>query len=253
MTAFTTFSRKEVREIWRTWRIWVLPSIFLFFAVTGPILAKFTPELIKAFAGNQLNGIVVTTPTYFDAYAQWVKNLSQIGAFAIVIIYGGLISSETRNGTAILLLTKPISRSAFVSAKILVHSVFITALAIAGALITWVITAMLFPSAPIEPILASTLLWLAFGLLFVSLMALLSVAIKSSAGAAGAGLGVFVLISIASIWKPLGTYSPAALNTQANSIALGHPVSWQWPLLTCILLYIALALLATSKFRRKEL
>jgi ABC-2 type transport system permease protein len=84
-------------------------------------------------------------------------------------------------------------------------------------------------------------------------MTLLSVVIKSSAGAAGAGLGGFVLISIAAIWKPLGTYSPAAINSQANSLALGHSVSWQWPVLTTILLYIALILLATSMFRRKEL
>ena len=87
MSGTAVFARKEVREILRTWPIWVLPGILLFFAFTGPVLAKFTPEIVGAVAGDQLGGLKIPTQTYLDAYAQWIKNLSQIGLFALIIIY----------------------------------------------------------------------------------------------------------------------------------------------------------------------
>ena len=90
------------------------------------------------------------TPTYLDAYAQWAKNLTQIVLFAIIIIYGGLSRPERKSGTAILVLTKPVSRSAFVVAKAVVHSVFL-ALALVvtlGTLVTWGATALVFGKAP---------------------------------------------------------------------------------------------------------
>ena len=40
---FDSFVRKEATEIFRTWRIWVLPGIALFFALSGPALAKLDP------------------------------------------------------------------------------------------------------------------------------------------------------------------------------------------------------------------
>ena len=69
MSGFAAFAGKEAREILRTWRIWVLPSILLFFA-------KLTPQLVGALAGDQFKGLLIPTPTYHDAYTQWIKNLS---------------------------------------------------------------------------------------------------------------------------------------------------------------------------------
>ncbi len=43
MSSFRAFLGKELREIVRTWRIWVLPGIVLFFAVTGPVIARLPP------------------------------------------------------------------------------------------------------------------------------------------------------------------------------------------------------------------
>ncbi|HEY5518777.1 MAG TPA: hypothetical protein VIK17_03930, partial [Cellulomonas sp.] len=132
MSGTVVFARKEALEILRTWRIWVLPGILLFFALTGPVLARFTPEIVGALAADQLGGFEIPTPTYLDAYAQWVKNLSQIALFALIIIYGGLVSGESRSGTAVLVITKPVSRSTFVVVKAAVHAVFFAALLVAG-------------------------------------------------------------------------------------------------------------------------
>ena len=253
MSGFAVFARKEAREILRTWRIWVLPGILLFFALTGPVLARFTPEIVGALAGDQLKGLLIPTPTYHDAYTQWIKNLSQIALFALIIIYGSIISSERRSGTAVLVLTKPVSRTAFIIAKAAVHSAFLAILVVAGSLLTWGLTAAVFRQAPGSALWSSALVWLVFGVLFITLMTLLSVLIGSAAGAAGAGLGTYALVSIAAIWKPLGTYLPAALATVPSSLAAGKDVAVLWPVLTSLLLAAVLVALATLAFRRSDL
>jgi ABC-2 type transport system permease protein len=253
MSGFAVFAGKEAREIPRTWRIWVLPGILLFFALTGPVLARFTPQIVGALAGNQFGGLKLPTPTYLDAYTQWIKNLSQIGLFALIIIYASIISAETKSGTAVLVLTKPLSRTAFVIAKAAVHSVFLAVLVVIGALLTWGLTETIFGKAPGSALWSAALAWLTFGVMFIALMTLLSVLISSTAGAAGAGLGAYALVSIAAIWKPLGTYSPAGLASLPASLAAGKDAVVLWPVLTSLLLSVTLVALAGQRLQRRDL
>lgn len=255
MSGFFAFVRKEAVEIVRTWRIWVLPGMLLFFALTGPVLAKFTPQIIGAVGGDELAVIAkaLGTPTYFDAYAQWAKNLSQLALFALIIIYGGIVSSERKSGTAILVLTKPVSRGAFVVAKAVVHSLFLAVIVVAGTAVTWGVTALMFGEAPGRPLWASAVAWLVFGVLFIAIMTLLSTVIESQAGAAGIGLAVFALVSASALWEPLGKYSPAALAGQPSMLAVGKGSAILWPVVTSLALAIALVALAAMLFRRREL
>ncbi len=254
MNGYGVFARKELREIVRTWRIWVLPAIILFFAFSGPVLARFTPEIVGALAGSQLGHFALPTPGYSDAYSAWIKNLSQVTLFALIIIYGGIVSSETKSGTAILVLTKPVSRGAFVAVKAVVHSAFLVVLLILGTLATWAVTLATFGTAPGGALWTSSLLWLVYGVLFMAVMTLFSVLISSATGAAGAGIGTYALLSIASIWKPLGDYSPAGLPGKAAALAAhGTTDSAAWPILISLALSIVLVAAAALLFRRKEL
>jgi ABC-2 type transport system permease protein len=254
MSATLVFARKEALEIVRTWRIWVLPAIILFFAISAPLLARYTPEIIGAVAGDQLGGITLPPGTYLDAYGQWIKNLSQITLFALIIIYGGIVSAETSSGTAILVLTKPMSRGAFVAVKAIIHSVFLAVLTVIGTLATWGLTAVVFGRAPAGPVWSSALIWLVLGVFSLASMTLFSVLIPSAAGAAGAGIGAFVILTIGSIWKPLSDHSPAGLAGQAAALAAGKPVpDLLWPVLVSLLLAAGLVVVAALVFRRKEL
>ncbi|WP_431277168.1 ABC transporter permease [Leifsonia poae] len=254
MRAALVFSRKEAFEILRTWRIYVLPAIFLLFAVTGPLLAKYTPELLTAVAGDQFSGLRLPEPRVSDAYAQWIKNLSQIGLFALIIIYGGIVSSERRGGTAVLVLTKPLSRAAFVIAKAVVHGLYLSVVLIAGTLVTWGVSAAVFGDAPGGSLWAAALTWLVLALVYLSLMVFFSVLIPSAAGAAGAGLGVFVVFSVGGLWKPIADYSPAGLLGRATTLASGESTaSLLWPVLVSLLICAIAVALATLLFRRQEL
>lgn len=254
MSGYLQFASKEIREITHTWRIWVLPAIMVFFAISGPFVARFTPEIIGAVGGAGLDQLVLPTPTYLDAYGGWIKNLSQITLFAIIIIYGGIVSSELRNGTALLVLTKPVSRSAFVAVKAIVNCVFVAVLLGFATLLTWAITAAIFGTSPAGPLWSSAAIWLVVAVFYIALMTFLSVAIGSAAGASGAGIGAFALLSIASIWKPLNDYSPAGLAGHAAAVSVqAQTPSLFWPVVTSLTASVILVLGAAALFRRKEL
>lgn len=253
MNGFAVFAQKEAREILRTWRIWVLPGILMFFALSGPVLARFTPEIIGSVAGSQLGGLVLPEPTYVDSYAQWVKNLSQIALFALIIIYGGIVSAECKSGTAALVLTKPVSRAAFVTAKMLVHSGFMIVTTVFGTLVTWAITYAVFAEAPARPLWTSVGVWLSFAVLFVAIMTLLSVIFSSQAGAAGVGLGLYALMSIGALWEPLAEHSPAGLNGIAVDMLAGKDPAVFWPVVSAIVLAALVTAIAALAFGRQEL
>jgi ABC-2 type transport system permease protein len=254
MRGFGAFLGKELREILRTWRIWVLPGIVLFFAITGPPLAKVTPQILESFAGSQPGVIMqLPTPTYVDAYASWIKNLSQMMVFAVIIIFGGLVTSETKSGTAVLVLTKPLSRPAFVLAKFVSALTLLTGSIALGAVVTWGITRAVFGEAPVGLLAETTGAWLAFGVVLLGVMTLLSASVSSQAGAAGAGFGVFVVMSLLTLWEPMVRYTPAGLVGAASAVLADKHPDLLWPLVTGALMVGLCVAAAVGVFARREL
>ena len=255
MRGFIAFLEKELREIFRTWRIWVLPGIVLFFALSGPPLAAVTPQLIETLVPAEGSGVVIQVPdpTYVDAYLQWTGNLSEIVLIALIIIMGGMISSERKQGTAILVLTKPLSRTAFVLAKFVSNVKLLSGSVIAGAVLTWALTHAVFGKAPAGDLAAATGVWLLLGILFIAVMELLSALLDSQAGAAGLGFVVYIALSIGTLWGPAVRYSPAGLVGAPTKIVTGEAVELLWPIWTTLALTALCVGAAIAVFRQREL
>jgi ABC-2 type transport system permease protein len=253
---FDSFVRKEVVEILRTWRLYVLPGMALFFALSGPLLAKYTPQILQAVAGMDAASVVKLLggqPTFYDAYQQWIKNLSQVMFFALVIIYAGMISAELKTGTAILVLTKPVSRGAFVLAKVFVNGMFITLVTVAGTLVTWGMTALVFGSAPGAALWQASLSWLVLALFFLALMTLLSVYIHSQAGAAGVGIAVWAVLAFIALAPAAVLLTPAGLLVSPMAVAKGAPFPSAWPVVWSFVGAGLLVAWAVAAFRRQEI
>lgn len=253
MTSFRAFLGKEFWEIGKTWRIWVLPGIVLLLAVTGPVLARVTPQLLQALAPDTGLVIEIPDPTFRDAYLQWAKNLVQLVSFVLILIFAGVVSAERRSGTAVLVLTKPLGRAAFIVAKYLAGGAFLVGTVAAGAAVTWGLTWAVFGEAPLRPLAQATGLWLVWGLMMLGVMVFASSVVGSHAGAAGLGFGAFVLLSIASIWAPAVRYSPAGLLGAPSDIVLGRAGPLLGPTLTGLALAGISLAAAVAAFRRKEL
>lgn len=193
MNGFRVFLLKELAETVHTWRIWVLPGFLLFSAVTGPLTTYFLPTLIDLL-GSQGAGlsIQVPQPTAAAAYAEYLGNLGELVVLALVIAYGGTVSSEVRSGTAALTLAKPLSRHAFVLAKWLAQLLLIAMATVVATAVCLGLAAALIGVGPAADVAAAAGLWLVFAALLLSLMVLLSTALRAPAAASGIGVGVCV-------------------------------------------------------------
>src|SRR5690606_10592749 len=110
----------------------------LFFAVTGPVLAYFTPEILSAALGSQSDAFT-TLPeaTWRDVYLQWVSNLQQIFPFLVIIIAAGSIAGEISSGTIIPLIAGGFAHVRIAVIKFVVHTVAgILGIAL-GTAVTW--------------------------------------------------------------------------------------------------------------------
>ncbi len=153
---------------------------------------------------------------------------------ALVIAYGGIVSSELRSGTGALTLAKPLSRSAFVFTKWLSQLLVIAVAGVAGTAICIGITGALLGSGPTAALAAGVGLWFAFAAFLLSAMVLLSVTLRAPAAASGAGVGIYIALTVIGQFELLSRSSPAGLMSAGIRLVLGQPTTWVTPLLTAL-------------------
>jgi len=253
MTGFAALLRKELLEQWRTTRLPVTATVFLLVGLSSPLLARFTPEILKAVASGQFQ-ITLPTPTAADAYDQLAKNLGQFGALIAVLLAMGSVATEKERGTAALILTKPAGRGAFLVAKLLAIATTLgiaTAIAATGA---WFYTLVLFEPLPVAGFtVAAILQWLAL-VAYAAITFLGSTLTRSSLAAAGLGVAAFIVLGILSIVPTIGRYLPTGLGAPARGLALGQPgVDVLGPTFAAVVLIAVLVGGAWLAFRRQEL
>src|SRR5258706_3115384 len=190
--------RKEVLEQWRTTRLPLVATVFLLVGLSSPLLARFTPEILKAVASDQFQ-VILPTPTAADAYDQLAKNLTQFGALIAVLLAMGSVATEKEPGTAPLLLTKPAGRGAVLVTKLVAIATTLgisMAISAAGA---WFYTLILFEPLPLAGFVAATILqWLALGA-YAAITFPGSTLTRSALAAAGLGVPAFIVLGSAGI------------------------------------------------------
>jgi ABC-2 type transport system permease protein len=244
--------RKELREQWRTLRLPILVVVFLVIGFGSPVLARFTPELIRTFAGDQLS-IQLPPPTAADAVDQLLKNGTQFGILVAILLAMGSVATERERGTAALVLVGPASRAAFIVAKAIVLGLTL-AVAVAGATATaWLYTAILFEPPSVAGFAgAGLLLWLEL-LVFAALTFLGSTLSRSALAAAGLGFALLLVLGVLSVIPTIGGALPTGLTGTARALAVGTPAPDWRPVLSSIGLIALCVGAAILVFEREEL
>jgi ABC-2 type transport system permease protein len=254
VTGLAVLVRKELLEQWRTFRLVIVVVVFVAFGILSPVLAKYTPELIKALVPAGQLPVALPVPTMADAIVQFTKNVGQTLTLAAILLAMGSIATEKERGTAAFLLTKPASRAAFVVAKLAgIAATLAIAMAAAGVA-AYAYTAWLFSPPPALGFAGMcVVLWL--GLLVVGAITLLGSALTRSAIAAGAiGFGAYIGLAIVSALPTIGPYTPAGLQGPAMQLALGEtPPDLVGPIVVNVLIVAASTALAWASFRGQEL
>lgn len=243
---------KELHEQWRTLRLPILVVVFLIIGFGSPVLARFTPELVRTLAGDQFT-ISLPPPTAADAVDQLLKNGTQFGILVAILLAMGSVATERERGTAALLLVGPASRTAFLVAKLAVLALTL-ALAVAGAVATaWLYTAILFTTpSPAGFAGAAVLLWLEL-LVFTALTFLGSTISRSVLAAAGLGFALLIVLGVLSAIPTVGAVIPTGLAGTARTVALGLPEPDWRPVAGAIVLVVAVVGASIAVFEREEL
>jgi ABC-2 type transport system permease protein len=253
MAGFGPMLRKELLEQWRTLRLQIVAAVFLLVGLSSPLLARFTPEILKAVAGDQIP-IVLPPPTAADAVDQLAKNLSQFGGLIGVLLAMGAVAAEKERGTAALILVKPVGRGGFLVAKLVAIGLTLglaTALATAGA---WFYTLVLFQPLPIAGVAAAAALQWLMLMAWATITFVASTLTRSTLAAGGFGIAAFIVIGILGVVPSVGQFLPTGLGPPARALALGRagPDPFGPTVATVALIGLA-SLIAWLAFRRQEL
>jgi ABC-2 type transport system permease protein len=236
MKAFWAFTKKELTEYYRTAKIMILLVVFLLFGMMNPVLAKFTPEIIKA-AGLDLN---LPDPTAMDSWAQFFKNVGQMGLIIVVIVFSGIMANEFSKGTLINILTKGLKRSTVILSKFTVASVLWALSYLLCFVVTYVYTAYFWPMTGMHEVLMTFVGPFVYGEFLIALLILGGVLFKNTLGSLLLTGGVSLGLTILSIFPQLQKYNPMILSGDNMSLLIGTKVlsDFMPALLICIALIV---------------
>jgi len=252
MSLFTAF-RKEWMELIRTYRFLIVAVVLIFFGLTSPLLAKFTPEIITFIPGGEAISLLIPTPTVLDAVTQYVKNMTQFGIILAILLTIGAIAQEKDKGTAAMILVKPMPRGAFLSAKFGALASMFAACLIAAGLGCYYYTALLFESMDILHWLGLNALMFLYLMVYIAITLFCSTLTKSQAAAGGMALGLMAILGILGVIPNLGKYLPGELIGWGSRLMQGD-MSASWTAFGVSTGLIAISLLAAwIVFRKQEL
>jgi ABC-2 type transport system permease protein len=248
--------RKEILEQWRSYRLLIVGVVLLFFGLSSPLLAKYTPELLRlAIPAGQAGQLLalIPAPTISDAVDQYVKNLVQFGILLALLMTMGTVAQEKDKGTAALMLVKPMPRGIFLLAKfVAVGLTFALSILLAG-IACYYYTLLLFGALDVTAWLALNAFLLLTVLVYVALTLLCSTLTSSQVVAAGLAFGLLIVVNGVGAIPKVGDYLPGRLTAWGSALAKGVGGA-SWPALWVSLGLIAVALLvAWLIFERQEL
>jgi len=250
------FLKKEFKEILKTYKIWVVPLIFIFFGLMSPIVVKLLPKILEGQMKAQNIAFKMPTPTAIESFSQYFKNLSQMGALAVILLSMGIVSEEKAKGTLQLVLTKPVSRTSVIISKLIAQSMLVCLSVLLGAICCYFYTLVLFKEGNAGLFSQSTVLYIIYYLLLIAITLFFSTLFSNQVAAGGVSLIFFFGLTILpSISQFMAKYSPYALTVIADNILKKEDVFSKsgWPLLISVILIIILLVLSCQIFSRQEL
>ncbi|MGD9142439.1 MAG: ABC transporter permease [Dehalococcoidia bacterium] len=221
--------KKELKEQFKTYRWLIVGGIFLLFGITTPLMYKYLPEILE-FAGEQLTIIEIPRPTAFQSLSEYTGTIGQIGVLVAVLVAMGSIANELRHGTAMITLSKPVSRLAFVSAKLIAVSITFLGSMVLASIFCFAYTVWLIESADVMAFIGVNLLLGLFLIFCLALTLLFSSFFKSSLAAGGISLAIIVAQAGISVLPRFGDYMPGSLLNWGTELLSGSGESYWWAL-----------------------
>jgi ABC-2 type transport system permease protein len=245
LRGFTTMWGLEQRHWWHT-RRWVVQVLLWVVLLDGLVLA----QLLDARSG----GTVARAAASHDAADMFFVLGMLATAVGIIVTLQASVAGEVNDGTAAWVLSKPLSRPAYLLAKLTSDSSGFVTLAVGVPIALFIAEVRLLEghSPGWTPVAAAVALWVAHVTFYVSLLLLLGVSLRRPAACAGTAL---TLLVAGQVILGSSTSLPWGIPTLAGDIASGdtHPAAALIPFMVTLTLSSLLQALSVWRFHGSEM
>ncbi|SDZ49231.1 ABC-2 type transport system permease protein [Evansella caseinilytica] len=248
--------KKECLESVRNFKWLWIPIVFILFGIMQPVTSYYLPQILESFGGLPEEALFdIPVPSGPQILAETLGQFSQIGYLVLVLAFMGVIAEEKNSGTQLMILVKPVSYGAYLTAKWAHMSLLAVTSFILGFSFAVYYTHVLIESVPAAHVIKGAVVYI-LGMLFVmTLILLFSTLFNSRAAVAFLTLGLTIVVSLLSSLMPnTMRWSPGMLSSHAYSIfGTGEGGEAMWLSIACTLLIISVMVgIAVYIFRNKE-
>ena len=249
---FANLLRKENGEWWHTRRWWTQSLLWLL--IINGLLAQVLWVLPTIAPEEEIDAI--------ESLGIFFQVMSQFPVFAVIVIAQGTLIGEKQSGTAAWIMSAPVSRSAFILAKLIANAIgFLFTIILVQGLVAYVQLSLSAGSplalAPYLTLLALVGLILLF---YLALTLMLGAFFDSRGPVLGIAIGVAIasMLGISSLFASFLPWIvlvlPDSIPNLITLLAAGEPPPDVWPIPIILmsvysLLFVALAI---WRFKREE-
>ncbi len=223
---YITLLFKELKEQFLSSKLIIFVVVFLFFGLMSPISAMFMPDIMAEVSKSQNIVIELPQPTWIDAVGQYIKNLTQMSSFILIIIYMGIISREKETGTIVFLIVKPVPKSTFIIAKYSAVSIA----ALIGMTIAWLAssfyTFLFFENFNFAAFSLINLMMLVYVMVVLYVTVFFSSVFKSQIFAGIMSFVVYLLFNVLAQIDSLSKILPGGIIEETQNVLISAKVNW---------------------------
>lgn len=255
MHTFLTMLKKEWVELMRSYKLFIMPIAYAIIMLSLPIVMKLLPDLIEQ---DLPEGAIIEIPesTSTDILNGMFSNFEQMGIIALILFVMGAISAEREKGVAAMVLSKPITRFTYFSAKWTIFNLLSVVSYIIGLVLSLYYTRILFEGTmDWSSIMKGNSILLLILLLCVTITLFYSAFCKSTLLAGFLSYATYLAITKVGAFLPssLENYTPSKLIEGANDMMVGKQENLTASIIGTTLIIIILFVLGNRMLNRQEI
>ena len=236
--------RVEWLRLRRTHRLWVLVGIYVFFGVTGPLSARYLPEIVDRFAGDVQ--MTVPDPTAAAGMAQFGSNAGQLGLLAVLVVAAGALTFDARPAWAAFLRTRvPRVLDLVLPRVVVVGAAAVAALGV-GTLVAAVTTTLLIGAPAVGDVVLGTVLGGVYLALAVAIAAAAASVSRTAVSTVLLSVGALLALPLLQLIPTVGEWSPSRLLGAGDALLAGASASDLVPSLVVALVLVPVLVVGAS-------
>ena len=245
--------RLEWLRILRSRRGLVLITVYLFFGLAGPLMARYMAQLTK-YASAEMT-IIAPAPKPAHGIVNFASQAGQTGLIVTVVVAAGALCFDARYGLAVFYRTRAPGAFALIWPRFVASAALAVVAYTLGTAAAWFETAMLLGRLPADRVVEGAALAATFLVFAVAVVAAASTIGRSTLSTVGIAVAVlFVVLPLAGAASVIGPWLPTKLSNAPAALVTGTTAGgYLRPLAVSVAGTVALLAFAVHRSRRRDL